>query len=90
MKIAFPLSFKIIAALISVLIVVLAVITYYNIEIQTRQHLASIQMAAFRSSDFLKKSMHSYMLRNQRDDLKQMIEILDRVTTDIRPAVDRA
>ncbi len=76
MKFAFSLSIKIIAALISVLIVVLAVITYYNIEVQTRQHLSSIQTAAFRSSDFLKKSMHSSMLRNQRDDLKQMIRNL--------------
>lgn len=69
MKFTNSLSFKIIIALFSVLAVVLSIITYYNINVQSEHLFDTIQLSAIRSSDFIKKSLHYSMMKNHRDDL---------------------
>ncbi len=74
MRYIHSLSFKIISAVFIVLVFVLSLITYYNINVQSKHLYDTITLSAASSSNFIKKSMHYTMMINHREDLWQSIK----------------
>jgi two-component system, NtrC family, sensor kinase len=72
-RLTYSISTKLIASLLSVMLVIFALLGYLNIRLH-RQHLEAATLAnAERVSDLIKRSTAYYMLRNDRDGLYHVI-----------------
>jgi two-component system, NtrC family, sensor kinase len=72
-RIRYGLSTKLIALLLGAMVVIFALLGYLTIQLQ-RQHLeAATLLSAERMSDVIRRSTSEFMLRNDRNDLRELI-----------------
>jgi len=72
-RIRYGLSTKLIVLLLGAMVVIFALLGYLTIQLQ-RQHLESATLlSAERMSDVIRRSTSEFMLRNDREDLRELI-----------------
>jgi two-component system, NtrC family, sensor kinase len=72
-RIRYGLSTKLIALLLGAMVVIFSLLGYLTIQLQ-RQHLeAATLLSAERMSDVIRRSTSEFMLRNDREDVRELI-----------------
>lgn len=75
-RIRYGLSTKLIVLLLGAMVVIFALLGYLTIQLQ-RQHLESATLlTAERMSDVIRRSTSEFMLRNDREDVRQLISTI--------------
>ena len=70
------LSFKLFALLMLLLIILFSFYMYINLKLHTSHLMANVIASANRTSDLIKKSTRYSMLKNQKEDVDQIITTL--------------
>ena len=84
------IGLKLILVVGCILLVSIGIYAYVNIASQKSQLTAEVLRGALRITETVRRSTRNDMLKNQRDDLHQMIEVLGgkrEEQEDVKPAV---
>ncbi len=69
-----PLGLKFFIALFLVMSIGLAAFTYINVKSEARDLLEQVELAALRTTDLIKESIHYSMLINRKEDIHQIFK----------------